>query len=104
MKKTLLFLSFISILIFLVSCKENDVDYVIYADAVYADEINSMLLDNEKNIEIKSSREKNFMLDSRDKKEKDETVQSSYTVKLNGKEYVLDYANTYESAAAIRKK
>lgn len=86
--------------------RSNPVNYVIYADSVYAEELENAFSNGEEGarLEIKNSGEKNFMLDSRDKKEKDDTVEKTYTLKIDGKEYVIDYNNTYESAAANSEK
>jgi hypothetical protein len=86
--------------------RSKPVNYVIYADSVYAEELENAFSNGEEGsrLEIKNSSEKNFVLDSRDKKEKDDTVEKTYTLKLDGKEYVIDYNNTYESAAANSEK
>ena len=106
MKKILVCLSFVLMLVLLISCNEKNVNYSLYVDSVYAEEISGVILSGseEDKLEIKNSSEKNFVLDSRDKKEKDDTVERTYTLKLDGKEYVIDYNNTYERAAANSEK
>jgi flagellar motor protein MotB len=86
--------------------RSKPVNYVIYADSVYAEELENAFSNGEEGsrLEIKNSSEKNFVLDSRDKKVKDDTVEKTYTLKIDGKEYVIDYNNTYESAAAASEK
>ena len=106
MKKILICLSFILALMLLVSCSQKPVNYVIYADSVYAEELEGAFSNDEEGtgLEIKDASEKNFTYSSKTKKEEDEKAEKTYKMKFDEKELALKYSKSYENEASDSKK
>ena len=106
MKKFLICLSFVLALMFLVSCSEKPVNYIIYADSVYAEELEGALLDGgaEGIPEIKNASEKRFTYSSRTKTEEDKKAEKTYKIQLGEKELSLKYSKSYETEAFDSEK
>ena len=106
MKKILICLSFILALMLLVSCSQKPVNYVIYADSVYAEELEGAFSNDEEGtgLEIKDASEKNFTYSSKTKKEEDKKAEKTYKMKFDEKELALKYSKSYENEASDSKK
>ena len=90
----------------LVSCSQKPVNYVIYADSVYAEELEGAFSNDEEGtgLEIKDASEKNFTYSSKTKKEEDKKAEKTYKMKFDEKELALKYSKSYENEASDSKK
>lgn len=82
--------------------RSKPVNYIIYADSVYAEELDEMLMGDieETAIEVKNVNEKDFSFLTNTKKTESKDAEKTYELKVGEKEYELNYSKTKKKAEA----